>query len=86
MQTTVATPVVKTTARRTNIFVRILKAYTRLFNTISGVNLSNSKMLHWHHITLALVFTISATSVLTVLMSLSWLIAAGLLARKGGAL
>ena len=32
MQTTVATPVVKTTARRTNIFVRILKAYTRLFN------------------------------------------------------
>lgn len=86
MQTTVATPVVKTTVRRRNVILRALDAYTRLFNKISGVNLSNAQMLHWHHITLALVFTLSSTSVLTLLMSLSWLIAAGLWAKKGGAL
>ena len=49
MQTTIATPVVKTTARRTNILMRALKAYTRLFNLITSDS-PHSSCWHSSHI------------------------------------
>ena len=63
MQTTVATPVVKTTEPMT----------TR-------------QILHIHHVGTALIFCMSATHTITLFLSTAWLICAGILAKKGGAL
>ena len=86
MQTTVASTVANTTAKRTNIIVRILKAYTRLFNLLEDKPMTTRQILHLHHVGTALIFCMSATHTITLFLSIGWLVCAGILAKKGGAL
>lgn len=86
MQTTVATPVAVATEKRKSWALRFVKNYIHLINKLGDHEYTPIQILHFHHLVIAFIFTVSSVSLISLLLSFSWLLIAGILAKKGGAL